>query len=405
MSASNTSVPSITFGANGFVAPAETAIVTGVLSDTNVAFGANFNPALNTPQGQLASSLGAVIGDQNAVFIYLSSQTDPAYATGRMQDAIGRIYFLTRLPATSTIVSATLTGTPNATIPAGAQAQDANGYIYTLQSAVTLSSAGTGTGTFSNNQTGPIPCAANTLTAIYQAQPGWQTVTNPSDGVLGSNVESRQDFELRRQQSVAGNSRGAELAILAEVLAVSGVLDAYVVSNRSSSAATIGGVSVNANSLYVSVSGGTAQDIGNAIYTKAPPGIPTQGTTAVTVTDTQSGYSTPYPTYTINYNQAVATPIYFAVTIANSTAVPSDAATQIQNAIINAFAGGDGGPKARIGSTIYASRFYAPIAALGTWAQIVSLYVGTAANPTGNDVTMTIDQAPTVSAADISVTV
>ena len=36
-------------------------------------------------------------------------------------------------------------------------------------------------------------------------------------------------------------------------------------------------------------------------------------------------------------------------------------------------AGGDGGPRASTGSTIFASRFYAPVASLGSWAQIISI--------------------------------
>ncbi len=61
----------------------------------------------------------------------------------------------------------------------------------------------------------------------------------------------------------------------------------------------------------------------------------------------------------------------------NSQQVPADAATLIQNAIIAAFAGSDGGQRARIGSTILASRYIAPVSLLG-WAQIVSLLVGSA---------------------------
>ena len=50
--------------------------------------------------------------------------------------------------------------------------------------------------------------------------------------------------------------------------------------------------------------------------------------------------------------------------------------TQIQQAIMAAFAGADGLPRARIGSTILASRFYPPIVKLGSWAQILSVTIG-----------------------------
>jgi hypothetical protein len=62
--------------------------------------------------------------------------------------------------------------------------------------------------------------------------------------------------------------------------------------------------------------------------------------------------------------------------------VPSDAATQIQTAVLNAWAGSDGGPRMRIGSTVYASRFYAAVATLGPWAQIIEIELGSSATPT-----------------------
>lgn len=406
MSGSSTNVPSPTFGANGFIAPAESDILNGAILDLNAAFGANFNPALNTPQGQLASSLAAILGDQNAVFLYLASQTDPAYAAGRMQDAIGRIYFMTRIPGSPTSVTCTVTGNNGTVLPVGTLAQDQAGNTYSLVNAITFTTAAPSqSASFANTVNGPIPCPAGTLTIIYQSVAGWNTITNPADGVLGADVETRQAFELRRQQSVAVNSVGSLDAIQAALLAVPGVLDAYSTQNNTASAKTIGGVSIPANSIYCAVAGGAAQDIGNAIYSKAPPGIPTSGTTAVTVKDTQAGYATPYPSYTVNYTAAASTAIYYAVTLANSVSVPSNAATLVQNAIVSAFAGGDGGPHARIGSTLYASRMYAPVAAIGSWAQIVDIYIGTAANPTANSVTMNIDQVPTIAASDITVTV
>jgi len=53
----------------------------------------------------------------------------------------------------------------------------------------------------------------------------------------------------------------------------------------------------------------------------------------------------------------------------------------VQNAIIGAFAGADGGPRASIGTTLYASRFYAPVASLGSWAQIISIEIGSNNSP------------------------
>ena len=105
------------------------------------------------------------------------------------------------------------------------------------------------------------------------------------------------------------------------------------------------------------------------------------GNTMVTVYDDLSGYDPPLPSYQVSYEVPDLLRTFFSVTLTNSAQVPADAATQIQNTIIDAFAGLDGGPRPRIGSTIYASRFYALVAALGSWVQIVDIYVGSQNTP------------------------
>lgn len=396
------SVPRPTFGPNGLVTPAESAIVDGVFADLNQAFGGGLNPAPETPQGQLAASIGALTGYCYDAFVNLANQFDPAYATGRAQDALGRIYFLDRNPAEPTAVSATCTGAAGTVIPLGALAKAADGNTYTCTAQATIPLGGSVTVPFACLQAGPIACPAGSLTTIYRAIPGWDTITNASDGVLGRLVETASEFEARRAASVALNAVGVLGAIRANVLNVPDVLDAYVTENSTGASVVVGGVTIAARSLYVCVTGGAAADIADAIFRKKPPGCAYTGTTTVVVTDRNSGYVIPYPTYSVKFTAAAATPIKFAVTIANSPSVPADAIAQIQAAIIAAFSGSDGGPRARIGATIFASRFYAPIAALGPWAQIVSLKLGVV-TPTLDDVTVQIDQVPTINAIDIAV--
>lgn len=368
-------VPGLVFGQRGFVAPTEAAIFAGVFADINSAFGGGLNPALDTPQGQLATSLTAIIGESYNQFVALANQFDPAYAFGRYQDALARIYFLERLPSAPTVVQATCSGLSGVVIAEGAIAQAADGNLYISTADGTIGSGGTVVIPFACQIPGPVVCPAGTLNQIYQAIPGWDSVTNASDGVLGRDTETRQEFEDRRIESVAGNSIGSLPSVLGAVLAVADVLDAYVTENDTGSPLTVGGVVLVAHSLYVAVVGGDEDDVARAIWTKKAPGCAYNGNTTVVVEDT-SGYSPPYPSYNVTFEIPDALPILFLVAIVDNPQVPSDAATQIQNAIISAFSGADGGARARIGSTIYASRFYAPVAALGAWVQIISILIG-----------------------------
>lgn len=375
-----TNVPGPTFGPTGFIAPSEAAILAGVIADIVAAFasaGYSLNPALDTPQGQLASSLSAIIGNANDTFLAITNQVDPAYASGRMQDAIARIYFLERNPSQSTVLQVPCIGAVGVVIPVNALIQDASGNLYACTEAGTIPGSGTITLPFAN--TIPGPTAVPAAVSIYQAIPGWDSVSVAS-GVLGNATETRAAFEARRAASVALNSNGALSSILGAVLSVANVIDVYVTENDTDSPQTIGGVSLAANSLYVAAVGGEAQAIAQAIWSRKAPGAAYNGNTTETVLDTSPGYSPPYPSYSVSFEIPDGLQILFAVNLVDSTAVPANATTLVQNAILSAFAGGDGGPRARIGGTLYASRFYAPVAALGAWAQIISLEIGSAAN-------------------------
>lgn len=373
------SVPQPIFGPLGFVAPSQADILAGVLTDMNAAFGGNMNPALETPQGQLASSTAAVIGDKDDQFVALSNQFDPAYATGRFQDALARIYFLERNPAEPTTVTATCTGLAQTPIPAGSLAQSTDGSLYICTDGGVIGAGGSVDLAFQCAITGPVPCPADTLTGIYRAIPGWDAINNAADGIVGNAVESRADFEFRREQSVAINARGILNAILGAVLAVPNVLDAYATENPTAAPVTIRGVSVAAHALYVAVAGGDAQAVARAIWTKKAPGCAYVGNTTETVEDNNSGYSMPYPSYEVTFETPAALAFVFLVKISTNSGIPDNADVQIQAAILAAFVGADGGTRARIGSDVFASRFYTPVALLGSWAEIISITIGTRA--------------------------
>ena len=225
-----TNVPPITIGPNGIVIPNESEILAGRLADLQAAFGGNLNPSLVTPQGQIATSDAAIIGAANDALLEIANGFDPALNSGRFQDAVARIYFLQRIPAASTVVTCVCSGLDGVNIPVNAQASDAAGNLYLATEAGTIS-GGSVTLTFACATPGPTICLAGSLTTIYQAISGWDTITNPTDGVVGNDAETTAAFELRRQQSVALNATGQTGAVLAAVLAVPGVLDAYALEN------------------------------------------------------------------------------------------------------------------------------------------------------------------------------
>lgn len=401
-------VPTIQFTPTGLLLPDESALLAGAQADIRDAFGGDINPALETPQGQLATSRAAIIADTNEQFALFVNQVNPDTSSGAYQDAIARLYFLNRKPGTPTAVQVDCMGAFATVIPVGLQLQDTSGNRYTCVQSGTIPLGGVVTLSFANILNGPIPCPTASVTTIYQALPGLDSVNNPLPGVAGSDVESQAEFAFRRQESVAINAQGPLQAVKANVFAVPGVIDVYVFENTTNSTILVGATNfpLVEHSLYVAAVGGLAQSIGDAIFLKKGTGADMNGNTTVTVVDSV-GYDAPFPTYTIKYQIPAALPFKFAVTINMNAGLPSNIVALTKAAIVAAFNGTDvniagGGKRVRIGSLLNASKFYPGITAISPVVSVVDILLGSV-TPTLKQQLIGIDQAPTVQESDITV--
>ena len=401
----STNVPVIEWVNGSPVIPAELDILAGVQADINAAFGGGVNPSLQTPQGQLAQSETAIIGDKNNQIAYIANQVNPSMSSGIWQDAIGYIYFLQRIQAAGTVVNADCVGAVGTVITAGSVAQDTTGYTYASTVTAVIPSTGTISVQFQNQTAGAITCSAGALSIIYTAIAGWNTINNPDAGSLGNLVESRAEFELRRQNSVAGNAVNTVQSLYSAVLGVPNVIDAYVVDNPTNGTVNYGSTSypLVAHSVVVSVAGGAESDIAQAIWNKKPPGTNYNGNTSATVYDTN--YPSPYPSYTVTWLTPSSTSAYFAVEIADNNQLPANIITLVQNAILSSFYGQDGGTPAGINQTTFSGRYYANVSAINTNVDVLSILLGfSARGATLTSLTFGIDELPTLSDAQIAVT-
>lgn len=307
-----TNVPTISFTDKGFVIPLEMDILSGVTQDINAAFGGNLNPGASSPQGQLAASEAEIIGNTYNTLLELFNNIDPSYASGRMQDAIGRIYFMTRLPASSTVVTGTCTGAAGTIIPFNALAQDSSGNLYYSVNSDVIPIGGSVDIQFFCADTGPVSCPIGALNTIYQSVPGWDSITNSATGASGIDTETTSAFEIRRQLSVASNSLNTNAAIQGAVIAVPNVISAYTTDNSSNSpiavgalAAVVGGIATTVLTVSATTSGGSAIVAGLAIS-----GIGVAFGTTVTSLGTYNGTSG-----TINISPSQTVPAATALSI------------------------------------------------------------------------------------------
>lgn len=395
--------PPIQITPTGVVVPSAVDIRTGILADTNAAFGGDLDVVTpSTPQAYLADNLTDNLMDSNAAIANLVAMVDPATSEGRFQDGIGRIYFFDRKGATSSIVQALCTGQPGLDMPAGQLAQDADGNLWISDNPATFDGLGQATIQFSCQTKGPIELGIGALTKIAQLFPGWDAITNLEPAIIGSDVESRGAFEQRRQESVARNGNGSLPSVRAEVFAVDGVLDVFAYQNFTKNPLVYGATNyeLKPNSIYIGVVGGSDQEIAEAIFRKLNAGCDMNGNTTVTIQDKE--YTWPYPEYLYTFNRPTPTPVKFKVTIANSASLPATIIQDTKNAVIATFTGENGAQRARIGGKIFASHYYAAVSQISNTVSILQIKVGITL-PNLDSVDLGIDQSPSISSDDVQV--
>lgn len=385
-------VPSVRFTPQGLQIPTETEVLDGVLADFNDAFGGGLNLNLETPQGQLASSLAAVIADKNNVIAELVNQIHPEYAEGAMQDAIAQIYFLQRKPATDSAVVCEFVGLPGTQIPQGFIVQDAAGNQWALQQETGIPVGGKVSGTLI--AAGQIEAPAHSVNVIYQALVGLDRADNPHPAVPGRAEESRAEFAERRRRSVAANAHGTPQAVYANVFALDGVRDVYVIDNPKGQSVQAGAThyTLKPHSIYVAAVGGDDTAVAETILRCAGSGCDFNGNTEITVYD--HGYSDPKPAYQVAFMRPAELPVYFRIKIERGAFPGADAA--IRQAVVNAF-------KGRIGANLYAIRYVAPVVQAVPNVHVLDVEIGLSAGGMGNSVAVGIDQTPVVRAENIEV--
>ena len=385
-------VPPVRFTPQGLQIPTETEVLNGVLADFNDAFGGGLNLNLETPQGQLASSLAAVIADKNNVIAELVNQIHPEYAEGVMQDAIAQIYFLQRKPATDSAVVCEFVGLPGTQIPQGFIVQDSAGNQWALQQEIGIPIGGKVSGTLI--AAGQIEAPAHSVNVIYQALVGLDRVDNPRPAVPGRAEESRAEFAERRRRSVAINAHGTPQAVYANVFALDGVRDVYVIDNPKGQNVQAGATNytLKPHSIYVAAVGGDDTAVAEAVLRYAGSGCDFNGNTEITVYD--HSYNDPKPAYQVAFMRPNELPVYFRIKIERGAFIGADAA--IKQAVINAF-------KGRIGANLYAIGYVAPVVKAVPNVHVLDVEIGLSAGSMGNSVAVGIDQTPVVRAENIEV--
>ena len=356
------------------------------------------NTESETPAGQLIDGQTALIAEKDAEILYLGNSFDPQTATGVAQDALAKIYFLSRHVEEPTYVTCQCKGLQGTVIPYGAVVQDINGNIFYNIVPVTIPASGEVSSLFRCSVYGAIEVGANAVNKIITVIPGWDSIDNIAAGVTGRAVETQTEFESRRYNSVAKNSHGLAGSVEGTVGNIDGVVACRIEQNRGDTAVTKFGVTIPPHSVYLSVYGGEQQDIGYAMHTKIDAGCGTAGNTEVTITDETNGSE---QTYFYEIPDTVTMGVKVVIQRTNDT--PTDIATLIKNAVVNNFNGLTSYERAKMGDKIFASRFYTDVISAGA-SNLTSVEIVYPASGTyGDVVNIPLDEMPVMSAENVLV--
>jgi hypothetical protein len=278
-------------------------------------------------------------------------------ASGFILDDLGSLFLIQRQPATHTTTAVTLTGVAGTIIPAGTRIQTTDGDIFENIQSYTIGAEGSISAIYQAQETGAIPCPADSLTTILDRINGLETATNPSGVIsLGQDLENDTDFRYRIKNSLNINSIAVLSAIKANLEATEGVTDSYCYDNYTGSQIIVDGVKVPAHSILACVEGGTDIAVATVLYKKKTLGtgyIIASNNTNYNVVEQTVIDETYGSTYPVTFIRPELQPIDIKISVNRQDYSGADLVDRIKDAIMQWYNGEiDGVDGIKIGKAV-----------------------------------------------------
>lgn len=371
-------------------------------------FGNNANLDPQSTNGLFIQEIAnQIINNDSGLNLLYNGIINPQVAPGIFLDAICAFNQIARFPATYTTVTCQCTGLSGTVIPAGSQALDTSGNLFSSSVTTIIPDAGTIDIDFTCLVSGAISVNPHTVTTIVQTVSGWDTIDNAAGGNTGSPEETDYQLRVRRLNSLAKGSTGTFLSLTSKLYNSSDISDFYVLVNNTSSAANFPTglapynttTSVPANSIYASIYGGTSAEIGEIFYGSLN-GCGTSGGTTISYTDPAYNFVINSYKYQIPSAQRIEIDVRLPGT---SGDYPSNITQLIQQAVYNNWYGLDGSTKVSMRNSIFVSRFEAAIVNQVGIQNITSITIGLYTNAIYTELWLPITQVPTLAQTDVIV--
>ena len=310
-----------------------TEIVSALIAGFQSIYGSDINTDQNSPDGQALNIVAQAIADQLELLAQVYTSFDPDSVFGVQCDKRFALNGITRQAGSYTLQPVDVTFDRAVTINGidalesnpSAQVftvQDDSGNQFLLQTTYAASGAGTPSLIFQAAELGKVLTTVNTITTVATVTLGVTGVNNSSGPVVvGQDEETDTQFNIRRAKSFSLASTGPADAVLAALLELPGVVDAYVAEN------TTGGVvsGVSAHAIWCIVSGGVDADVANVIRVKKAPGCDMDGAVSVVLSRPAGN------TFTAKFDRPVNENLYLKLTL-----VPKKAGVTFDTDVVKA---------------------------------------------------------------------
>ena len=298
--------------------------------DITLALGQDTDFAPETPQAQLAGTLGASHAILDSAIVELWNAYNVNTAEGVNLDNICAWLGIFRLDAARSTATVTFTGTAGTSVPAGTRIRSVNGDFFTTDVTATIASGATTVSVLvSSVDFGRVRVGVGDLNTLATTVVGITSVTNATAGTVGRLVETDDELRSRYFDVISFNSLGSLPSLQASILDVPGVTYCVVRDNPTAAGVTISGVAIGARSFVAVVEGGTDTDVATAVAFNKPMGISPSGTTSEKIRNL-SGFDED-----ISFERVTTLPVKVVMQISSTVDFPGNGSALIKQALLD----------------------------------------------------------------------
>ena len=296
-----------------------------LVSSYQTIFGPEASLEISSPDYQLLSVFARALDDLGQLLLYGFVSRNPDYAVGTALDLLMPLFGLHREGATFSRVPLTLTGEPNAVLPAAPQVMDDASHIWACQTAgIRLDASGSATVEAICSTPGAVTAPIGSVHQLISPVAGLSYAVNSAAATPGREAESDASCRSRLKLAAAAPAVTTLDALKSAIAAVPNVQSSAIYVNDSESTDSRG---IPPHSLCVVVLGGLTATLARTIFEKKAPGIGTYGTLSADVTDAFG------ETHTIHLQRAAPVPVALSIELTPLAGFDSSVTERIRTAL------------------------------------------------------------------------